>query len=946
MERPIEKMMSSNWLLSCNEMSELIRSMDWSATPLGSCDCWPPSLRTVVNLALSCSFPMAILWGSDLTLIYNNAYRIIAADKHPWAMGRPTREVWPEAWEFNKNILDRVMQGGETFHFEDQLFQINRHGFIEDAYFTLSYSPIYNEASQIAGTMVVLLDTTKQVVAVRQLRQTSEELEKRNQTLEELWGAVDFIGNGFFACDGDWKFVYINESGSNVLGISRDEVLGKNYWDVFPLTLGTKLEREYRLAAIGESRNFENYYEPWGRWFHNLCFPRKSGGIAVYFQDITERKLAEESLRESESRFKGAFNHSAIGMAMVSPEGKWLKANVSLCKMLGYSEEELLAKTFQDVTHPDDLETDLNYVGQMLAGEIETYTMEKRYFHKQGQIIWILLSVSLVREKNNSPLYFISQIENITERKQLEAVLQQAKIDAESANRAKSEFLANMSHEIRTPMNGVIGTAQLLEMTDLTRIQWEYVNALKVSGKKLLALINDILDLSKIEAHRVTLETMDFDLQAEALSTINALSPSAREKGLELASIIDPDVPLLLKGDAGRIGQILTNLIGNAIKFTPKGSVILHIRKDYEEGNSARLRFMIRDTGIGIAAGKLAMIFRPFTQADGSTTRSYGGTGLGLTISRQLVKLMGGSIGVESVEGEGSMFWFTVMLEKQVEAQLPLPALKHSRPVEGKPSADNIRLLLAEDEPTNQMVTKAILEKYGFTVDVVNNGSEAIKALESNDYDLVLMDCMMPVLNGYDATAVIRDQSSKVINHTIPVIAITARAFKEDRDKCLAAGMNDYLSKPVEVSDLLAMLEKWLPFDLARVMSANSHSLPMGAVRVTEAKSVDLADFLGRNQGDIELFRDVAGIFIATAKEYLELIRKAMAERDAIALCHSAHKLRGAAAAMSLFPLSKIAHTIESIAETGELEKAGQLLPELELQFDQAAEALKEMLKS
>ncbi|OGU17363.1 MAG: hypothetical protein A2076_03955 [Geobacteraceae bacterium GWC2_53_11] len=585
---------------------------------------------------------------------------------------------------------------------------------------------------------------------------------------------------------------------------------------------------------------------------------------AALTAEVAERRQAEDALRKSEALYHSLVETSQDLIWQCDGEGRYTYLNLAWEQILGYELHEMLGKKFSEFEFAGNATRDLAIFSSLMQGDpVDRY--ESVYIGKSGNEIHLVFNALFVTDEHGEITGASGTAYDITLRKQMEkelmdnaellleqhdallttqemlrvqideykavqAQLLDAKTAAEAANTTKSRFLATMSHEIRTPMNGVIGMIELLQHTELTREQFEYAESAKKSGVNLVRLLNDILDLSKIEADRLELETADFDLQPVIADTINLLSLHAREKGVKLVSLMDSDVPTALRGDAGRLRQIVTNLVGNAIKFTSSGTVTLQIRKDSEDEQLTTLRFLVSDSGIGIAADKLEHIFAPFIQADSSTTRRFGGTGLGLAICKKLTEMMGGEIGVESAEGVGSTFWFTVVMEKRFNAPSldgrgvgvgevginidsgtfpPTLTLPRKGGGDSLSNADEIRILLAEDEPNAQMILPKLLKNYGYLVDVAGNGKEAVQALQNNDYALVLMDCMMPEINGYEATVIIRDPASDVRNHDIPVIALTGNAMKQDCDYCITAGMDDHLPKPLNLNELLAKLEKW-----------------------------------------------------------------------------------------------------------------------------------------
>ncbi len=909
------------------------------------------------------------------------------------------------------------------------------------------------------------------------------------------------------------RYIMVNRKYLELTGYkSVEEVIGKTDEELFR-DLATEEQihdymqndRDALKLPKGQVNHFEEHFpgeDGRDRIFLTKKFPiyedekEKLIGVGTISIEITDRKRAEEELAEKKREFEHIFDNSHVGIMFLRGGRIFARGNQRLADILGYKNPEEMVGMGMRKLHLNEeryREFGERHYAKLVEGE--QFQVEYQLRRKDGIPVWCTLSGKAL-DTNDLDRGVIWVIDDLESRKQAERDLlesnrrlaeateraNQMAIHAEKANEAKSEFLANMSHEIRTPLNGVIGMTELLLDSDLDDEQRRYAEILSASGESLLDLINDILDYSKIEAHRLELEIIDFDLEGLMEDLASAMALKAHEKGLELISNVNPGTPTLLRGDPVRLRQILTNLMGNAVKFTEKGEVAVQVKAESQTDENALLRFSVKDTGIGISRESQKELFQKFTQVDASNTRKYGGTGLGLAISKRLVELMEGQIGVDSKEGRGSEFWFKVRLEKSsekshhenvpledlsgikalvvddnatnreilltrfsswnmrvketedapsalqvldsavqaddpfhlavIDMQMPgMNGIRLAKTVREKPQLADLKmviltslgmkgssdqfyeagfdafltkpvrrselrdvisnlmgksndqdsgpyairsgssnrrnrkyfdgaelsLLLVEDNFTNQQVTLGMLKNLGLNADIASNGKEALSALEKRSYDLVLMDVQMPEMDGLEATRIIRNPDSDVLDHQTPIIAMTAHALTGDKEKCLEAGMNGYIAKPVSSKNLINTLKEWLPEP--KSVSTDIRAKLKNYGQKKEEKNLknkviwDRKLMMDRLMLDDDFAATVVKTFLEDVPEKIDMLKKNVQNSDFEAAQRIAHTIKGASGNINAEALRENICLVEKALQVKNISKARSLLPEIEKAF-------------
>ncbi|MBU2550402.1 MAG: response regulator [Proteobacteria bacterium] len=971
-----------------------------------------------------------------------------------------------------------------------------------------THKPVYDPAGRLTEILCVGNDISDRVRAEEAVRISERKYRDLLDNIDELVFSLDMSG----------RITYVSPACRTMMGLQPDLIAGHHFSElVHPADL-PGLEKAYQDALNGQV--YPGEYRlltregrcRWVRAYSKLIMSgNRITGIQGVLSDITERRQAEEALEAYQQNLETLIEERTRGLARANeelqreiqehqqteaalrqseentrfwadavrqsnqsfvamhPDGRFLACNPAFSELSGYTEAELnIDITAGEMTGPECIEPEQESLRRLnRTGRPQRY--EKEIILKNGSRLPIEVYINAHRGPDGALLHYNAFVSDISARNRAELELKEAKEAAEAANRAKSDFLASMSHEIRTPMNGIIGMTELALARDLEPEQrWEYLEMVKVSAEALLTLLNDILDFSKIEAGKLQIEAIDFNLRDSLGDMIKMLAVQAHDKGLELAYHVPPEVPDALVGDPGRLRQIIINLIGNAIKFTYQGEVVLAAEIESRDENGVRLHFTVQDTGIGIPLEKQPLILAPFVQAEDSTTRQYGGTGLGLTISSRLIEMMGGRLDLDSQSGQGSTFHFRLdfpisrnpeawlipthqrelknmpvlivddnptnrrILEEMVrnwgmrptvaadgptaleaieraggagqrfplmliDVNMPkMSGFELARQIMASPDAASsalimltstgqrgdaalcrelglagyltkpvkqsdllesvqialgasaedgegsrplvtrhylretqrsLKVLLAEDNPVNQMLVVHMLERRGHVVTVANNGREALRALHNQRFDLALMDIQMPEMDGLAASRTIRAREKSTGEH-LPIVALTARAMQGDREECLNAGMDAYVTKPIRADELFRNIDR---------LCFNGQSAPLpdkSPVEPIPTTIFNFADFSDRISDDSDILEEIINLFLHDLPRRLSAVSSALASNDESKITSTAHCLKGMCANISALSATEAAARLEEIGRSGNLESAREAFADLKTEID------------
>lgn len=749
--------------------------------------------------------------------------------------------------------------------------------------------------------------------------------------------------------DLDGRITDCNQRYCQMVGRTKAQLVGLADYDLFPRELADKYRVDDQLVLeSGRSlHQIESHQTGSGDALYVEVFKSpvrtlagEVAGIQILFWDVTARQQTEQALTEERYLLHTLLDNVPDSIYFKDRQSRFLRVSGGLLQKFGVGDAtEVLGKTDADFFGRDHAEQARRDELQIMQTGQALIDIEERENWPDRADTWCSTTKLPLRDSSGQIVGTFGITRDITAQKQAAWELQAAKDIADRANRAKSEFLANMSHEIRTPMNAILGMTELVLDTPLAPGQRDYLQMVHDSGEALLGIINDILDFSKIEAGKFELDPTNFDVRRSLHETIRILRVRAESKGLELRLEVAPNVPSTLRADLGRIRQILINLVGNAIKFTEQGEVVVTVDGNELDTTRWRLCLSVRDTGIGIPTDKLETIFSEFEQVDASTTRMYGGTGLGLAITKRFVELMQGTLRVESQLGAGSTFscdWVVESCERPeagvgtaagaagaatglaVPTELPTPS--HSAILR---TQSLLRILLAEDNRVNQRLTVGLLERLGHRVTVVDSGLRAVELVARQPFDLVLMDLQMPQLDGLEATRQIRQMELGTEQH-VPIIAMTAHAMSGDRQRCLAAGMDDYLSKPIRTGELIDKLTR-LQGELAPVSGILLDPL-------TREWDAELTEALSSVDDDWDLFRLVAVAFQEEATELTVVMSAAYERGDWEQLIHAAHSLKGSALVLHASELVAGCSVLEQAAVEGQRSEVAAALERVRME--------------